>query len=269
MRYLILFTLLFIFSSCVSKGREKELLDKISELEVQLDECENGADRLIGKIEKAYSDKRYQEARQYIKDLSEKHPESPKNSEFEKLLIKIEKEEFLEKKKKEAEERERIRLANLNNTGMWSVKYYVDDFGEPTKTGYITNTTYIKGKFSNTATQNSELNVDFLINSSSNISIMLYEYARSNPVKSTASMWDSYQVLIQDKDGKRHELKARNSSDRLKFDKKDSRIIHKSLMKGGTLKFKISEIGRWTTQYNFIIEKADWYENANRKLNES
>ena len=64
---------------------------------------------------------------------------------------------------KEAEEKEQIRLANLNNTGVWSVNYYVDEFGERTKQGYITNSLSIKGAFSNTATQDSRLNVDFLI----------------------------------------------------------------------------------------------------------
>ena len=95
---------------------------------------------------------------------------------------------------------------------------------------------------------------------------MLYEYAGNNPVKSSAQMWTGYQVLMQDKDGKRFELKARNFSDRLTFNKTDSRKVHKALMKGGIVKFRIREIGRWTTQYEFNIQKADWYENAYRKL---
>ena len=95
---------------------------------------------------------------------------------------------------------------------------------------------------------------------------MLYEYAGNNPVKSNAQMWTGYQIFMQDKDGKRLEFKARNSSDRLAFDKTNSRKVHKALMKGGTVKFRIREIGSWTTQYEFTIQKADWYENAYRKL---
>ena len=168
---------------------------------------------------------------------------------------------------KEAEEKERIRLENINNTGIWTVQYYVDDFGEPTKEGYIRNTNLISGTFSNTATQNSALNVKFLITNSNDISIMLYEYAGNNPVKAYSS--ESYQVLIQDKDGNRLKLRATNYSDRLNFDKTTSKKVHNVLMKGGNIKFKIYESDTPTTEYDFTINNSDWYENAFAKLKET
>lgn len=247
------------------QNEKKELLKENERLLTELDECKYGAEKIIAKVEKAYAEKKYSIARQNINMLYEKHPESPKNSEFKSLLKKIEKEELVEKKRKEAEEKERIRLANINNTGMWSVRYYVDEFGESTKQGYITNSSSIKGTFSNTATQDSRLNVDFLISGSYKISIQLYEYAGNNPVKAYSS--ESYRVLIQDKDGNRLKLRATNYSDRLSFDKSTSRKVHNILMKGGTIKFKIVEIDTPTTEYEFTISKADWYENAYRKLN--
>jgi len=247
---------------------EKEQLQQENErLSAELDDCKFGAEKIAGEVEKAYAEKNYAVARENIKMLYEKHPESPKNKEFKNLLAVIDKEEIAEQKRKEAAEKERIRLENLNNTGMWTVSYYVDDFGEPTKEGYIRNTYLISGNFSNTATQNSDLNVKFLITNSSDISIMLYEYAGNNPVKAYSS--ESYQVLIQDKDGKRLKLRATNYSDRLSFDKTASRQVHNVLMKGGTIKFKIYEIDTPTTEYDFTIPKADWYENAYAKLKES
>ena len=48
--------------------------------------------------------------------------------------------------------------------GIWKVSYYVDDFGEPTKEGYVF--TSCTGKFSNSATTNSELGVKFIIDES-------------------------------------------------------------------------------------------------------
>jgi len=246
------------------QNEKKELLKENERLLTELDECKYGAEKIIAEVEKAYAEKKYSIARQNINMLYEKHPESPKNSEFKSLLKKIEKEELVEKKRKEAEEKERIRLANINNTGMWSVSHYVDDFGEPTKEGYIRNTSYISGLFSNTATQNSALNVRFLISNSSDISIKLFEYAGNNPVKAYSS--ESYRVLVQDRDGKRLKLTATNYSDRLSFSKTDSRKVHNVLMKGGQIKFKIYEIDTPTTEYDFTISKADWYENAYRKL---
>lgn len=147
---------------------------------------------------------------------------------------------------------------------MWSVNFYVDDFGEPTKTGYITNTSRIRGVFSNSATQDSKLDVRFLISNSSDISIKLFEYAGNNPVKGYSR--DNYKILMQDKDGKRYTLYAKNYSDRLSCDSSDSKKIHKALMKGGNIKFRIVDVNRPTTEYSFSTGNAEWYNNAYRKL---
>jgi len=246
------------------KTQNSDLQAKVGLLEKQLDECQNGADKIIGKIEKLYSEKNYTEAKSNIQLLYNNFPEAPKNKEFQKLLPSIEKEIKKEEAKMAAAEKERIRLENLDNTGIWRVRFYVDDFGEPTKEGYITNTSLLKGTFSNTATQNSDLNIRFLISNSSDISIKLFEYGRDNPVKAYSS--ESYRVLIQDKDGERLKLRATNYSDRLSFNKTDSRKVHSVLMKGGSIKFRIYEIDTPTTEYNFTIRKSDWYENAYAKL---
>lgn len=167
--------------------------------------------------------------------------------------------------KLKAEKKEQNRFANLNNLGIWSIHYYVDEFGESTNKGYITNTSFISGTFSNSATQDSKLNVRFLISDSSNISIKLFEYADSNPVKPWSGS-DSYNAIIQDKDGNRLKLKAINSSDRLRFNKKSSRRIHNALIKGGNVKMRIYEYNNKSTNYLFSIQNVDWYENAYRKL---
>mgnify|MGYP001347003215 CR=1 FL=1 len=265
-------TFLGILSNC---GVPQEDYDKLQneKLEIfsqkerllkELDECQNGAERIIAEVEKAYSEKSYSDAKSLINKLYNKHPQSPKNAEFKELLKKITKEEDALRKKEEEEEKERIRLANLNNTGMWTVRYYVDEFGDPTSQGYISNTNLISGTFSNSATQNSDLNVRFLISNSSDISIKLFEYARKNPVKAYSA--EDYRVRIRDKDGKKLDLIATNYSDRLSFNKSDSRRVHNALIKGGYLKFNIYEMDTPINEYNFNISKADWYENAYRKL---
>ena len=103
-----------------------------------------------------------------------------------------------------------------------------------------------------------------MITSSSKIAIQLYEYAGNNPVKASRS--DSYTVLLQDNDGVRTELKAVNTSERLIFNKQASKQIHNAFMKGGTVKFRITQDDRRTNQYQFDIQKSNYYENAYRKL---
>ena len=89
--------------------QKEQLKTENERLLTELDDCKNGAEKIVAEVEKAYSEKKYAIARQKINLLSEKHPEDPKNQEFKSLLKKIEKEELIEKKKKEAEEKERIR----------------------------------------------------------------------------------------------------------------------------------------------------------------
>lgn len=262
--FLNLGVLIMIASCGVPQSDYDKLKSENEKLKGKLDECQNGAERLIASIEKAYIKRDFSQARHDIELLYSKHPESPKNAEFRILLKEIDKLELEQKKQKAAEERERIRLENINNTGIWEITYYVDQFGDKTKQGYIRNKELIGGSFSNTATQNSVLNVRFLISNSTDISIMLYEYAGNNPVKSVSS--DNYSVGIKDNEGNKYSLKAVNYSDRLGFDKTASKKVHSILMQGGQVQFWIKEIDTPTTQYQFTIDKADWYDNAYKIL---
>lgn len=252
-------------------SKYQKLVTDNNELLKELDELKNGEAKIIGKIEKANNEKKYSEAVVLINTLYEKFPESSKNKEYQEslkylnseilkekeLLVKKQQEE---QKQREAEEKEKYRLANLNNTGMWRISYYSDEFGELTKKALITNSELIKGAFSNTATENSDLNVQFLIDNESSISIKLYEYGGNNPVKAYTSR--KYRIYIQDKDGERFSLVAYNFSDnRMSISDSDVLILHNALMKGGTIKFKIVEDETPTTEYAFIIN-ADWYSNA-------
>ena len=256
--------LIVIFGCGVPKSEYEKLKAENQKLKSELDDCANGADKLAAKAKKAYSESNYSEAKTNIEDLLRKHPEYPQINELQKLLKDIDKKINEEEAKKEAEEKERIRLSNLNNLGMWEVAYYVDNFGDPTNKAYIRNENIITGTFSNTATQNSDLNVVLLITNSSDIAIELFEYAGNNPVKAISS--DSYTIRVKDKDGNKYNLSAVNYSDRLELNRSNSRKLHNIFLKGGEVQFWIQEDETPTTQYNFTIVNADWYENAYTKL---
>lgn len=84
------------------------------------------------------------------------------------------------------------------NLGIWTVRYYVDEFQNPTTEGYITTSNYVVGTFSNSATTNSDLYVIWLIDSS-DVAIKLLEYGR-NVVKSSYDS-TSYSITMLDPDG--------------------------------------------------------------------
>ncbi len=266
---------LFLLMSCsISKQdfdklqqENESLKQQINTLNMQIDELKNGESRLVGLIDNAYKSEDYQSAKIYIENLKKTHPESTKIDYYNKLLVTISQKEKEIQLKKEAAEKERIRLENLNNTGMWEIRHYVDRFGEPTKEGYITNKSLIEGKFSNSATSNSDLNVKFLITNSSDINIKLYEYAGDNEIKGTYDYPREYFVYVKDQDGKEYSLNAKNSSDRLFFNEADSRVINKILLNSKTAKFYIKEY-KSSSVYNFSISNTEWYENAYRKLTE-
>ena len=62
---------------------------------------------------------------------------------------------------------------NFEGDGIWSIKYFVDDFGDPTDKGYIAHDYYIKGTFSNSATTDTSLNVFLIIRGNDDISVQL------------------------------------------------------------------------------------------------
>ena len=140
----------------------------------------------------------------------------------------------------------------------WEIKYYVDDFDDPTDEKYI-RSEVIEGTFSNSATDNSLLYVQIVISDSTDIYIRLFEYGKLL-VKGIST--STYKVLVRDSKGTDFKLKATNYSDRLEFNVIDSQIIHKLLQKGNKLKFYIEESGRYASSstYRFNVESEGYDE---------
>ena len=76
---------------------------------------------------------------------------------------------------------------------LWMVKYYVDEFKQPTDEAYIANSEWFEGTFSNTATTNSRLRASLLIEKDS-FGIKLLEYG-DNVVKGYQRDGHKYTVV--------------------------------------------------------------------------
>ena len=237
---------------------EKELMDKIKEtFGVDLDALEKyiklllaNPNSLPAKIKKAQNEEDFPAVLNNIESLMEKYPDSPLLSSYEKILSRVKKlrdeypDDFYGREPE-----------------MWSKGYYNNKFGEKTNQSFVTNTSYIKGTFSNSATENSALNVQLLINNSSNIAIQLYEYAGDNPVKDSGP----YTYIVQIKGSNNTTLKFQPvyKGDRLPLNKSQSRKLHELLLKGGTTKFFIHTGRQPSSRYNFMIEDKN---NSYRKI---
>ena len=238
---------------------EKELMDKIKETyggddldayKKNLKLLMANPNSLVAKIQKAYTEEDFPNALMNLESLLEKYSDSPLWLTYEKVLsqLKMIRDEYPDDFYGREPE-------------MWSKGYYNNKFGEKTNQSFVTNTSYIKGTFSNSATENSALNVQLLINNSSNIAIQLYEYAGDNPVKDSGP----YTYIVQIKGSNNTTLKFQPvyKGDRLPLNKSQSRKLHELLLKGGTTKFFIHTGRQPSSRYNFMIEDKN---NSYRKI---
>ena len=100
-RTILLFTVIFALGACSDKEKEAELDNRISELDTQLDDCKNGADKLLAKIKIEFEEENFSQVKAIYLDFQNRHPES---GEFkEARLINQEVIEIQEKRRKEAE----------------------------------------------------------------------------------------------------------------------------------------------------------------------
>ena len=68
-RTILLFTVIFALGACSDKEKEAELDNRISELETQLDDCKNGADKLLAKIKIAFEEENFSQVKAIYLDF--------------------------------------------------------------------------------------------------------------------------------------------------------------------------------------------------------
>lgn len=236
------------------------LTGQVTDLKAQVDELQNGEQRLLSSIESSIEKKNWIATELYINKLLSKHPESSKCAFYSKKLKDFEPLIAAERKAVEKARRDSIRMANIDDLGNWEIQYYVDDFGEKTKDGYITYSSRIRGTFSNSATQNSALEVRPLFEKFSK-DFKLFEYAGNNPVKASH---DEYSILVKDSQGNNYSLYGENSSDRISVEWKG---LTSALLAGGVVKVRIKEKTKYGTPSEYSFEfNADHFDNALIKL---
>lgn len=108
-RTLLLLTIIFALGACSDKEKEAELENRISELETQLDECKNGADKLLAKIKIAFDEEDFSQVKTIYSDFQNRHPESEEFKEAQSIndeVLKIEETRRQEAERKAEEARQ-------------------------------------------------------------------------------------------------------------------------------------------------------------------
>lgn len=155
---------------------------------------------------------------------------------------------------KEIIERRAESALDPDNTGIWEKAYYVDEFNAPTDSAYIRNKTMIKGTFSNSATNNSLVNVRLLIDERP--AIMLWEYG-SNQVKNSVSSTRQYQIIIKDESGEKTSFfgSIPSKGDRIfPYSSENDAVLIDMLKKPQVLNFYIEDMRYGNDKYRFDVD---------------
>ena len=142
------------------------------------------------------------------------------------------------------------------NFGVWSKKFYVDEFNLYTENAYIVNTNVFVGTFSNSATNNSLLYAKILVDLE-NAGIVLYEYG-SRQVKTYNST--DYKIVILDTFNTKHTIYATMYSDRISISGQYRTTFINALKQKGSIHFYIIENEYYLSEYNFTVETSNFSE---------
>ncbi len=146
----------------------------INNLEQELDRIKNGEERLMNFIKLHNDNKEYIKALEYLENLRKHHPESPLISKHGKLFSSIESNAKIVQDSIDKAIRDSIKLASINDLGVWKVGDYVNEFDEPTGEHFVVGEFY--GTFSNSATAGSRLRVKVQVTRYGLINIYYDEY---------------------------------------------------------------------------------------------
>lgn len=144
----------------------------------------------------------------------------------------------------------------------WSLGRYIDDFGDATNEKYISYK--VKGTFSNSATTNAKLTAKLLVESSTKISIALYEYGSSRVTECSNT---PYTLKIRTKTGD-ETLSGDNWSDRIVLTEQSAGKLHHHLMNNRLVRFVIRKNSRFDslTSYSFALPNNRSYSSTFKKL---
>lgn len=147
---------------------------EVNKLKQDVDVLKNGEERLMNFIRLHKDNCEYVKAFDNLNNLKKYHPESPLFKEHEALFSDIEKKATIIIDSIAKAERDSIKLASINELGVWKIGNYVNDFDEPTGEHFVYSEFY--GTFSNSATAGSTLRIYVTVTTDYGVSFRFDEY---------------------------------------------------------------------------------------------
>ena len=144
----------------------------------------------------------------------------------------------------------------------WAQGFYVDNFGDETDKWYVRTLNMVEGTFCNTATSDSPLSVDVIVDCEGNVTFFIYEYAQEdNLVKNGSSQYSEYyRISIRDDTGSTIDVRGEMypGSDRISIVDNDKSTILNMMISVKTMRFFIQKESSPATTYRFDLDLADF-----------
>ena len=146
--------------------------------------------------------------------------------------------------------------------GDWRIDYSVDDFNQPTDEWYITEDKYLVGTFSNSATTNSKLYANVMVDLDDNAMIFLYEYGSRQVKNSSERYWDEYNITMRTPDGADHKITGTMycGDDRVNIDDAYIDEVLTALKGEGNVMFRIENADRTVESYMIEVATSNFAE---------
>ena len=273
MRKIIYAVLLFIctstcLSSCVTRSRLIEANKTIDSLKnenalliAENEELLNGEERLVKLYNMNVSKGNYLSAEENYNNFVKYHPASILIKELEKSINDVSNKAQSQRDSIDKIIRDSIRLANIDELGEWKIGDYVNDFNEPTGEHYVYQR--IHGRFSNSATANSDLLVRLIIRKDSRNDIRVdteYDEYIDGTIDGKNFNWRKYDAIkiichetrkVYFNDHGRRALQERGTN--------NYTIMLSVLKQGGNIEFRVRD--DYSTVYYYTVQ-SDYLENA-------
>lgn len=147
--------------------------------------------------------------------------------------------------------------------GIWYTDYYVDEFNQPvTDQWYIANNTFFIGTFNNSATSDSGLTAELLVDFEKYISIFLYEYGNNLVKNASESYVDEYNIIMRTPDGIDHNITGTMycGGDRIVIDEGYYDEVLSALKGEGNIGFYIENAERTVENYLITVPASNFAE---------
>ena len=159
-----------------------------------------------------------------------------------------------------------------DSLGLWTIKYFKNEYQKMTDVGYITNLDPIKGTFGNSKVKSGSVNIKVMVKEDA-IAFKLYEFDSKNAVKGNKQDAIEYALKIEH-NGELVDyiFKAYNETDVVVIGNIISSDHEKELIKylkmGGLIKFSLKEKNNNKSTYSFEIinEPTFGFNNAMEKI---